>query len=475
MSPDVRHRRLDAGLYTVVAGDVVLTVAQTSFRSDAPCMLSDRPHMMLVTIAEGDATMTLTEADQTLPNLYDGNNFVEGVPHAAFATLREMDGLYWQATDEDPELPGFWVATRREDILAIENDPETFTSTKGIVPHMMGAEGLAMSGDAGTVMFLDPPEHSRLRRVVAKSLAPRVVANFETWIRDVVTEILDDIVAEREIDFVSQAAALIPSRTIAKVVGFPDDLRDSIVSWTNELFAIAMSGDYQRYFEIAEGIKSLADELRVEKLENPAEDLISYLAPFERDGVISNFEYRNLVRTFINAGFETTHTTISQIIRLLAEKPAIAKRFAESMEEGGADLIVEEFLRLVSPVMLFMRVATRDAEVAGTKIKEGDVVSQWYGAANRDPGLFENPDEFVPGRANGSDHLAFGAGVHRCIGAPLAKLQIRILLEEMHRRGIKLELNGEPRRADPDAPTPRGPSSFINQLTYLPVKVVAGS
>lgn len=410
--------------------------------------------------------MTLTDIRSAVPDLDDPATFAEGVPYEFFAQLRETEGLYWQEASEQsyPDKRGYWVATRRADILAIENDPETFTSTSGIVPRMVHPAGVA--NDSGTILFVDPPDHSRLRRVVSKSLAPRVVAHFETWIRDIVTVTLDEAVPLKEFDFVSQVAAKIPSRTIAKVVGLPDEMQDIIVKWTNNVFDAAVRGDLARVEQIAMEMDTVTNDLRVAKLANPADDLISYLAPFERDGEISRWDFEHLARNFINAGFETTHTTISQTIRMIAEKPDVARQFEQVMAGGDPAPFTDEAIRIISPVMVFMREATRDTEIAGTKIRKGDVVSQWYGAANRDPNIFENPDEFITDRPNAGEHLAFGAGVHRCIGAPLARLQIRILLEEVHRRGLKFEIAGEPRR---------GYSNFINALTYLPLKVIAGA
>lgn len=411
--------------------------------------------------------MTLTDVTNEIPDLNDPQTFAEAVPYDAFAALRARDGLYWQPT-QSPGYPGpgFWVATRREDILAIENDSETFTCVDGIVGNMMGDQAAMSPGNVGSIMFLDPPNHSRLRRVVSKSLAPRVVANFEGWVREVVTQTLDEAVAMGEFDFVADVGALIPSRTIAKVVGVPRDLAPSIVKWTNELFTVTVTEDWARAAALMQMIEDLLDDVRIIKLDDPADDIISFLAPFERDGVISNDEYRSTCRTFVNAGFETTHTTISQTVRMMIENPQIAARVSEVMESHGADPIADEFIRLITPVMAFMRTATRDTEIAGTPIKAGDVVSQWYPSANRDPETFANPDEFDPLRDNVLDHMAFGAGVHRCIGAPLAKLQVRVLLEELHSRGLKFEMSGEPRR---------GWSAFINQSVYVPVRVIAGS
>lgn len=411
--------------------------------------------------------MISTNVQTSTPDLNEPATFVPGVPHEFFARLRSAPGLYWQPADEPGYMtPGFWVVTRREEILRVEQDHETFTSTHGNVPHMIFETPAA--GQDGAIMNTDPPDHSRLRRTVAKSLAPRVVANFEGWVRGVIVEVLDDALAKGEFDFVAEVAALIPSRTIAKIVGVPDDQRHNIVKWTNEIFSLS-SGKMTpevvgKLTAAVEAIMDYADELRVLKRKNPSDDIISGLGALVETGELTLKEFRQFAQAFINAGFETTHTTIGQSMRYLIERPEFRAKFDEVMETQGAEPLVEEFLRMVSPVMVFLRVATKDTELAGTKIKAGDPVSFWYPSANYDPDMFEDPFAFKPGRPNASQHLSFGAGVHRCIGAPVARLQIRILFEEIHRRGLRLQLSGEPRR---------GWSSFINQLTYLPVKVVA--
>jgi cytochrome P450 len=322
--------------------------------------------------------------------------------------------------------------------------------------------------DAGTIMQVDPPEHSRLRRTVSKSFAPRVVANFERWVRDIVIEALDDAVALGEFDWIQHVAAVIPSRVIAKVVGVPDSRREDVVRWTNQIFDASTDLENPENLTllgtIMTTIMDYAVELRDEKLIDPADDIISYLGALVRSGELTETEFRRFAQNFVNAGFETTHTTMGQSMLLLVEDSVIAEKFYSVMAETGSKPLIEEFLRLVSPVMTFLRTATRDVEFAGTSIRAGDAVSLWYGAANRDPAVFEMPYEFIPGRANAQKHLAFGSGPHRCLGAALARLQIGILFEEIYRRGLKFELNGTPRR---------GQSSFINQLRYLPVRVVA--
>jgi cytochrome P450 len=411
--------------------------------------------------------MSTALVGQRVPDLDDPETFTSGVPYEFLAELRATEGLYWQET-RHAGYPGggFWVVTRHADIVALEGDPSTFTSTRGYVPRMMSPE--TTDFNVGTIMQTDPPEHSRLRRIVSKSFAPRVVANFERWIRDIIVEALDEAVALGEFDFVQVVAAKVPARVIAKVVGVPDTRREDIVLWTNQIFDasvdLANPENLQLLGVIMNTIMDYTVQLRDDKLLNPSDDVISVLGALVRDGELTELEFRQFTQTFINAGFETTHTTMGQSVRMLAENPTIAEKFGAVMAAEGSRPLVDEFLRLVTPVMTFCRTATRDVEFSGTLIREGDAVSVWYPAANRDPNVFENPDEFVPGRANAANHMAFGTGPHRCLGMALARLQVGILLEEIHRRGLKFEIAGTPRR---------GYSSFINQLRYLPLTVVA--
>jgi cytochrome P450 len=400
-----------------------------------------------------------TETEQLIPDLSNPSTFVEGVPHDALDQIRERPGLYWQ---EGAGLPngGFWVLTRRADILEVEADPDTFTSTRGANHPGMGLDP-ETNPSRDLIFFMDPPVHSRVRRAAARSFGPRVVANFDEWVREIVVEALDGAVAKKEFDWVAEIAVLIPARVIARVMGVPNDERHKIVEWANGMFHMG-EGHEARGREIMQQTLAYAAALREEKLRDPKDDMISELAGSVEREEISMSEFLLYCMGLMIAGFETTHTLMGQAMRMMVEDPEVSDAFYSTMATDGADPLIEEFLRMISPAMNFARTATRDLEFAGEQIKEGDVMHMMFAAASRDPEVFDEPHRFVPGRANGSEHLSFGSGPHRCIGQALARLEVRILFEEMARRDLHFELGGEPKR---------GWSTFINQLTSLPVRL----
>lgn len=396
------------------------------------------------------------------PNLADPATFAADVPHEAFRRMQALPGLHWQETPVGNVNGGFWAVTRWDDIIAVEKDPELFTSTKGGAypttwsPHM--------DQQTNNIMANDPPNHSRLRRAAAKGFGPRVVANFEPWIQDIVTPVVDRIAALGNFDFVDEVAQTIPASVVARVLGVVPEDEPKMVAWAMRTFAAlqpkadnsALADMMVVYAEIAE----YAFKVQEYKRSHPADDMFTELGACVERGEISQAEFIDWMFLMIVAGFETTHTAIGQSMRLYVENPQVRERMDRAVREGVTDRAIDEFLRLVSPPMEMARVATRDTVVGGQEVRKDDVLVIYFVAANRDPSKFQNPDEFDPWRSE-TETLAFGSGVHRCIGSFLAKLELKILWEEIIRRDLGLQLAGEPKR---------GWSVFINQLTSLPLK-----
>lgn len=403
-------------------------------------------------------SMTAGKVEEMIPDFANPDTFVADVPHEAFDAIRSRPGLYWQPAPFGTINGGFWVVTRYEDIVAIEKNPALFTSTEGL---NFPSSGKRENPDLlNHLMYMDPPEHSRVRRVAAKAFSPRVVANFDPWVREIVVEVLDDCQKQESFDYVDAVARLVPSRVIAKVMGVPFEERGKIVIWADNLFMAAMQekAGVERDKVYAE-VHAYADVLRDRKLRDSADDMVTVLAQCAEAGEITHREYLYFVHLLIVAGYETTHTLIGQSMRMMLEQPQVQATVDDAMAGMGPGPIVDEFLRYVCPVMNMARTATCDVEIFGETIRKGDLMQMMFTAANRDPAVFADPHRFQPGRT-GKNSLAFGSGAHRCIGSALAKLEVVILLEEMAKRGMRLRLNGEPRR---------GWSTWINQLSYLPV------
>lgn len=400
--------------------------------------------------------------ERAIPDLSDPASFVEAVPYAAFAELRRRPGLYWQPSEHGTAHGGFWAVTRHADIIEIEKHPELFTSTRGaaypatnLPPDNRGKDGL---------MLMDPPRHSRVRRVAASSFGPRVVRNFDPWVRAIVRETLDRIEELPWFDYVTEVAAMIPSLVIARVMGVPDRDRHLIVEWANRSFAAQQIQDESRNAQqmAVQGtmFQYLQEVLVPERRESPKDDMTSVLLQAAAEEDITPEECLHFLLLLLLAGYETTHTLIGQSMRMMLEDPTVEQAVLVGTVELGSDRVSDEFLRTVTPTMNMARTATTETEIAGQAIRAGDLMQMYFISANRDETVFTEPDRFDPWRPE-TNHIAFGSGAHRCMGSALAKLELRILFEEMQARGVQLQLEGEPRR---------GRSVFINQLTSLPVR-----
>jgi cytochrome P450 len=409
----------------------------------------------------------LAPENVSLPDLSDQATFVPGLPLDAFAEIRRRPGLYWQPTPISTRNGGFWAVTRFADIVAIEKDPELFTSTEGVAyPSMFpGADNPFRDN----LMFTDPPRHSMLRRAAAAGFGPRIVANFEPWVREIVREAIAAVDGEDEFDYVDAFAKPIPAYVIATVLGAPAADRQKLVDFAFALFAagqqtdglaegqgaVDSEGTMQAMMEMA----AYASHIQELKRAEPADDMFTALGALVDSGELTQGEFIHWMILMMGAGFETTHTAIGQSMRLYLEDAETRAAMDRALNEGMVDRAVDEFIRLASPPMQMARVATRDTEFAGTRIRKGDVLVMYFVSANRDEAVFSEPDRFNPWRSE-KDTLAFGSGPHRCIGSYLAKLEVRVLWEELAASGLKLRLNGEPKR---------GWSNFINQLAELPV------
>ncbi|MDQ0691333.1 cytochrome P450 [Arthrobacter sp. W4I7] len=409
-------------------------------------------------------TTSEVQATQAFPNLADPATFADAVPYEAFARMQELPGLHWNPTEAATRNGGFWAVTRWDDIVAVEKDTETFTSTKGGAYPMMFIPNL---DEGRTLMATDPPVHTRLRRAAAKGFGPRVVANFEPWVRDIIAPVMDHIATLHEFDYVKEVAQTIPARVVARVLGMPEEDEEQMVEWALAVFAAlqpnADNSAFSNMMKAHKEIAAYAVKVQQVKRDNPADDMFTELGLCVERGEISQDEFVHWMFLMMSAGFETTHTAIGQSMRLYAESADIGEKVNRAVAEGLTGRVVDEFLRLISPPMEMARVATTDTEIAGQQISKDDVMVLYFAAANRDPRKFQDPNEFDPWRAE-KETLAFGSGVHRCIGAYLAHLEVRVLWEEIIKRGLMFETAADPKR---------GWSVFINQLTELPLKRIA--
>jgi cholest-4-en-3-one 26-monooxygenase len=389
-------------------------------------------------------------------DFYDPDTFENGPPFDVFKELREHEPVYWNPQKPE-DGPGFWVLSRYDDIVATSSDYQHYLSGHGVfIDDSVGGSELMM-------VNMDEPKHTGLRALVNKGFTPKMIRQMEPHVRDITTSIIDNIAQKGECDFVPEVAAELPLQVIAELIGIPLADRHKIFNWSNQMIAIS-DAEYSGAMEIAQeaaaGMFAYANELTTDRRENPKDDLVTVLLNAEVDGEkLDDVEFNFFFLLLAVAGNETTRNAISGGMATFFEYPDQWERLKN--DPSLINTAVEEIVRWITPVMYFRRTASEDNEIHGQPIKAGDKVTMWYGSANRDPDAFENADVFDIGR-NPNPHLGFGAGgPHFCLGASLARLEIKIMFEELIKRLPDIQQNG-------DISLLR--SFFINGYKHIPVK-----
>lgn len=402
--------------------------------------------------------MALTLADVDLTDL---DTFVRGVPHDQFDVLRAEAPVYFHP---EAEGAGFWCITRADDLAQVSHDWQHHSSEWGITLHETPEEQLEQQ--RMMMLMMDPPKHTKQRLILNKGFTPRMIGRLHDQVREIAREIVDNVAARGECDFVVDVAAELPLRVIAEMMGVPQEDRHKVFEWSNRLigsedpeFAVSP----EDAMEAATEMFVYANELAAEKRANPGDDIISVLLNAEVEGErLTDIEFDLFFQLLAVAGNETTRNLISHGMLALLENPdERAKLLADPALLPSA---VDEMLRYASPVMYMRRTARTDTEVRGQVIKAGDKVALWYIAANRDPEVFSDPHRFDISRAV-NEHEAFGGGgPHFCLGTHLAKLEITVMFEELLARVPDMELAGDVARLR---------SNFINGLKHMPVTFAA--
>ncbi len=397
--------------------------------------------------------MKLSEID-----LYNPETFVPGMPHDMFAVLRREAPVFWH---EEPEGPGFWVITKYHDVVAISRNPTTFSSYRGTA-LLQNLPEEHLNNQRLMMLNMDPPQHNKIRNLVNKGFTPKMVSRLEPSVRASATDIIDRIADRGSCDFVRDLAVELPLRVIAEMLGVPQEDRHIVFDCSNRMIGFD-DPDYRTSPEDGEQaalqLYAYANQLAVERREHPRDDLVSVLMNAEVDGVrLSEFEFDLFFLLLAVAGNETTRNLISGGMLALCEHPDQRERLIR--DPSLIPSAVEEMLRWVAPVMHFRRTATHDTEIRGQRIRENEKVVMYYGAANRDEEVFPNPEIFDVGRTP-NEHLGFGIGQHFCLGSKLARLEIRVMFEELLRRLPDLDLDGPVRRLR---------SNFINGIKEMPVR-----
>ncbi len=399
------------------------------------------------------ADLELDELDLSNPD-----SFSAGFPHDYFRHLRAEDPVHWHEGDIHGG-PGYWVIAKYDDLKWVSKNPRLFISGQGNLIEDPAPGELDV---ARSMITMDPPDHQRFRKLVSAGFTPRHVDGHEDRVREIVCEILDSVVHKGRCEFVAEVAAELPLRVICEFLGVAPNDRQQVFELSNRMLG-SEDPEYgnSRAHAAAAGIQmfQFAYKLLVARRAEPRDDLVTALITGEVEGKkISDLEFGSFFLLLAIAGNETTRNLISHGVRLLIANPEA--RDALRRDPSLIPSAVEEMLRMSAPVMYFRRLATQDVELRGRVIRAGQKVTLWYPSANRDEEHFSDPDRFDI-RRDPNDHLAFGVGQHFCLGAHLARLEIRVMFEELLQRLPDIELESEPRLLR---------SHFIDGVKSMPVR-----
>lgn len=397
--------------------------------------------------------------------------FQQGIPHEYFTWLRENEPVHWQDVPEAPvdmganspfqiKQRGFWVVSRHSDIVKLSLDQKIFSSERGgsllqdLDPDRLAQMRLWMINQ-------DAPGHTKLRKLVNKGFTKRMIQQMDAHVRVLTKEILDKVARKGECDFVAEIASELPLLVIAELVGCPAEDRAKLFKWSNTMIGFE-DPDFEDEALATDSMLEMleyASNLAKLRKDDPRDDLTSILLNAELDGErLDELGFGMFFMLLILAGNETTRNAISGGMLAFSEN-----RVQQNLLLKDPSLMTratEEILRYVSPVIAMRRTATQDTVISGQQVRENDKVVMYYPAANRDPEVFENPQEFDITR-DPNPHLAFGWGPHFCLGASLARAEINCMFEELFKRFPDIEVNGEVRRLR---------SSTVNSIKSMPVR-----
>lgn len=398
--------------------------------------------------------------------------YTQGIPHEVFRRMRDTEPVALRMYDGRP----YWAVTRYEDLVTVTRDAATYSSARGmsniwdLTPEQMEVRR--------SLIDTDPPEHVRLRKLGMPAFTGRRVRDYEQTTRTITTQLLDEATAQGDVDIVSAISAPLPIRVLVGILGVPASDADYMVELTDHLVSGGAELPADTYgnttpLELlpfnspaAYALFEYGRHLGEERQRDPHDDLVTALVQSEVDGDrLNETEYANMFQLLVFAGNETTRTAISNGIKAFMDNPEQLEKLHRDPELiPGA---VEEVIRYATPVLHMRRTTTQDTVLDGVALAEGDKVVIWYASANFDERIFPDPLTFDVERPIKPKMVSFGAqGPHHCLGAPLARLEIRILLEEIVARGIRFEATG---------PIVRTPSNFVNGVTSLPGRLLSRS
>jgi len=402
-------------------------------------------------------------------NLIDADSYaLNGPPYDQFRWLRDQHPVFWHELGGENGWPGFWAITRHADVEYVSRHPDVFSSHRRLALFQEMPQPSAIAAQRLMMLNMDPPQHTRQRRFVSRGFTPRMISQLEEKIRQICNALVDDVAHRGEADLLRDISAPLPLRVLCMLLGAPAEDHDYLLGLSTQIVG-GESGDPQDADDPAaeEAMASAATEyfiyandLARERRANPVDDIVSQLLrPDDNGELLTAEEFDYFMLMLAVAGTETTRNASAAGLLAFFQHPEQWQRLRA--DRRLIPTAVEEIVRWVTPVNLFRRTASRDTEIAGQRISEGDKVVVFYSAANRDEDAFANPSAFDIGR-DPNPHLGFGGGgPHFCLGRHLAALQLRVLLETLLQRMPDLTQAGEAVRVC---------SYFSNGISQLPVR-----
>lgn len=391
-------------------------------------------------------------------DLFDLELFADGPPHDVFRRLRDEAPVCFLP---EPDGPGYWAVTGYDLVFEVSRHPQLFGSNPNtMIKDMLGPN----SGASEIMLHQDAPRHTQLRKLVNRGFTPRQITTLEPRIREIVGRLLDAAATKGTFDLVAEVSVELPLQVIAELVGVPEAERHTVFAWTEKMMSLddpELGGTIDDARAAMTEMFAYADRLCSERAGGDGTDLLSVLLAAEVDGDrLSQMDVDLFFMLLMNAGSETTRNLVTGGVNTLFQHPDERARLVA--DPALLPSALEEMLRWITPVMHFRRTARADTQLGGQAIAEGDKVVMWYVAANRDEAAFPEADRFDVGRTP-NEHVAFGAGgPHFCLGASLARLEARVMFEELITRFPDLEPAGPPRRLR---------SNFIHGIKELPVRI----
>jgi cholest-4-en-3-one 26-monooxygenase len=395
--------------------------------------------------------------DLTGVDLSDADLYVEGIPHALFARMRREASVHWSSVVGEP---GFWSVMRHADIAAVNKDTETFSSWEG---GTFISDALPLPIQRQLLINMDPPQHTEYRALLKKAFAVRPVEQLEPQIREIARKLIDGALAKGTFDLVDDIAAPFPFQVISELLRMPPEHQEKLVDWSLTMLGMEDPSVRPENFDPLKSFQERAGffgELAEQRVSEPEKDLIGALATTELDGRrLQSMERTAFLSSLLVAGTGGIRSSYSGGMLALTERPDQYERLRA--DPALIPSAVEEFVRWVTPTMYFRRTAMRDTEIRGVPVRSGEKVVLWFASGNRDEDVFAEANRFDIAR-DPNDHQGFGAGgPHYCFGSVLARLELRVLLEETLDRIPPLELAGT---------VDHTRSSMSNSLRTMPVR-----